>query len=75
MDKYRVIFRRSSPSPMRPLAERAFIDVETEQPSVALALAWAYAQVANTKDASLLAGITSVTVRKLRAGAEGSAND
>lgn len=75
MDKYRVIFRRLAPSPTRPNAERAFIDVETEQPTVALALAWAYAQVANTKSAELTAQITSVTVRKVRPGAEGSAND
>lgn len=76
MARYRVVFRRPTPSQKNPLAERAFVDVATEQPSLAHALAWAYRQLANTKDAALVSQVVSVNVRLERDGqSQGGSND
>lgn len=75
MPRYRVVFRRAAPSTKKPDAERAFVDVMTEQPSLAHALAWAYQNIAKTKDSTLAGQVVSVNVRLLRDGAEGGSHE
>lgn len=70
MPKYRVVFKRPAPSPKRPDAVRAFIDVVTDQPDIGHALAWAYRQYVNTKDPALLAQIVTVNVRAVEGGSD-----
>lgn len=70
MSKYRVVFKRPAPSPNRPDAVRAFIDVETDQSDIGSALAWAYRQYFNTKDPVLRAQVVSVNVRAVQGGSD-----
>lgn len=75
MPKFTVVFRRAAPSQKNPQAERALVSTATEQPSLPHAVAWAYQQLAKTKDAALLAQIVSVNVRHERdAQSQGGAN-
>jgi hypothetical protein len=60
MPKFRIVLRRPM-SPAQPNRDRKWRELATDQPTLPLALAWAYQQLAKTSPENV-AQVSSVTV-------------